>query len=481
MRPPSVPCTSSVGIPFEDGSHPLLVDLKPNPGGRGQKWRSRIAAIFAPLVERCRVLLQRRRLRLALYACGALATLTLVVVGVRALVESRSAVSTQAEISAAAVPVPDVRREVHSGTVNPGDTATSLFGRYFPERELPELLGKAGRVFPLTSLCAGQPYKVCLLEGAVERFEYDIDRDAQLIITRDKGELSVARVPIAYTISTEVVNGTITSSLFEAVTSLGETDQLAMNLADIFAWDVDFIRDIRSGDSFRVLVEKRKRDGKPAGYGAILAAEFVNQGETFSAVRFRDGLRGPGYYDRNGNSLRKAFLKAPLPFSRISSGFTMKRFHPIAKTWRAHPAIDYAAPAGTPIKTVGDGTISAIGRTGGNGNYIKVRHPGGYETIYLHMRAFAKGMRHGKRVEQGQVIGYVGSTGLATGPHLCFRMTKNGAPVNPAKVKLVSAAPVSREHIAEFKALAEPLLARLAGREPVVASTPAAPPAGTPQ
>jgi murein DD-endopeptidase MepM/ murein hydrolase activator NlpD len=214
-----------------------------------------------------------------------------------------------------------------------------------------------------------------------------------------------------------------------------------------------------------VLVEKRFREGKPGGYGRILGATFTNQGDTYTAFLFKDGKNPPSYYAADGKALRKAFLKAPLAFSRISSGFTMKRFHPITKTWKAHPAIDYAAPTGTPIMAIGDGTITRIGRAGGNGNHIKLRHSNGIESLYLHMSRFAKGMRQGKRVVQGQVIGYVGSTGLATGPHLCFRMYKNGAPLNPSKLKTAAAAPVSREHMAEFREAISPRLARLEGRD----------------
>jgi murein DD-endopeptidase MepM/ murein hydrolase activator NlpD len=257
------------------------------------------------------------------------------------------------------------------------------------------------------------------------------------------------------------VRGTIESSLFEAVTSTGESEVLAMNLADIFAWDIDFILDIRQGDSFQALVEKRYREGQPAGYGRILAAEFTNQGTTFQAFLYQDGDRRADYYDSEGQSLRKAFLKAPLSFSRISSGFTTRRFHPITKTWKAHPAIDYAAPTGTPIKSVGDGVIIKKGYTSGNGNYIKIRHNSSYETMYLHMKGFAKNISQGKRVAQGQTIGYVGSTGLATGPHLCFRMFKNGSPVNPARVKAAAAQPIDKANRANFKIQTEALITQL--------------------
>jgi murein DD-endopeptidase MepM/ murein hydrolase activator NlpD len=209
------------------------------------------------------------------------------------------------------------------------------------------------------------------------------------------------------------------------------------------------------------LVEKRYREGQPAGYGRILAAEFTNQGTTFQAFLYQDGDRRPDYYDAKGQSLRKAFLKAPLSFSRISSGFTMRRFHPITKTWKSHPAIDYAASRGTPIKSVGDGVIIKKGYTRGNGNYVKIRHNSSYETMYLHMKGFAKNISKGKRVVQGQRIGYVGSTGLATGPHLCFRMYKNGAPVNPHRVKAPATKPINKANREDFNLKVKSLMARL--------------------
>jgi murein DD-endopeptidase MepM/ murein hydrolase activator NlpD len=362
-------------------------------------------------------------------------------------------------------PVPEIRREVIAGSIRPGDTISNLLGAYFSPQQIHDLGRQSRGVFPLSSICAGKPYKICLTEGSFEQFEYDIDNDDQLIIRHGEGGFDVERIAIDYTVETGLVQGTITSSLFEAVAAIGESAELAMTLADIFAWDVNFILDIRVGDSFKALVEKRYREGQPAGYGRILAAEFTNQGETFRAFLFKDGDHPASYYDANGNSLRKAFLKAPLAFSRISSGFTLKRFHPITQTWKAHPAIDYAAPTGTPIKAVGDATISKIGYTKYNGNFIKLRHSNSYETLYLHMIRFAKGMKQGKKVSQGSVIGYVGSTGLATGPHLCFRMFRNGTPVNPYKIKTPAATPVSRERMAEFQALLTPLVGRLQGND----------------
>ncbi|KIH76706.1 peptidase M23 [Geoalkalibacter ferrihydriticus DSM 17813] len=359
----------------------------------------------------------------------------------------------------------EIHRETISGIITPGDTLTALLGDYLTSQEIHRLAQKSRAIFPLTRICAGQPYELCLEEGDFESFLYEINRDEQLLIRKSNEKFEISRIPIPYTLDTEVIHGTINSSLFNAVAAIGESPELAINLADIFAWDIDFIRDIREGDSFKALVEKRFRDGEQAGYGRILAAEFANQDTLHRAVLFKDGERPADYFDPEGNRLRKAFLRAPLEFTRISSGFSMRRFHPVTKTWRAHPAIDYAAPTGTPIMTVGDGTISRIGYTNANGNYIQIRHANGYATMYLHMSRFAKGMKEGKQVKQGEVIGYVGATGLATGPHLCFRMTRNGEPVNPQRIRPPSGPAVPAQNLAEFKAVAAPLLAQLAETE----------------
>lgn len=360
-------------------------------------------------------------------------------------------------------PPPAPRREVIAQSIHAGDTITSLLGDYFSPQQILELSKESKPVFPLTKICTGQPYKICLLDGNFERFEYDIDADEQLIIEPGDEQFSISKSPIPYTVEIADIQGTISSSLFESVAEIGEKPELALALADIFAWDIDFILDIREGDSFRALVEKRYRDGEEAGYGDIIAAQFTNQGTSYQAFRYQDGDKHASYYDRDGNSVRKAFLKAPLSFSRISSGFSMHRYHPITKTWKAHPAIDYAAPTGTPIKAIGDASITRIGYTRGNGNFIELRHSNGYTSLYLHMSKFARGMKKGKRVAQGQTIGYVGSTGLATGPHLCFRMRKNGAPINPNRIKSPAASPISKANLASFQESIKPWIAWLEG------------------
>ncbi len=351
------------------------------------------------------------------------------------------------------------------GTTKKGDTIAGLLDNYLSAQQILLLIRQSKNIFSFSKLSIGQPYRIFLINGQFDSFLYDIDCDEQLLIQQDGKEFKISRLPIVYDVITKVINGTITSNLFDAVAKIGEESELAINLAEIFAWNIDFMLDIREGDLFRAVIEKRFLKGQPAGYGRILAAEFVNQGKSYRAIFFNDGGGKTNYYDLEGKNLRKGFLKAPLAFNYISSGFTMKRFHPITKTWKAHPAIDYVAPTGTPIKAVGEGTVERIGKTRGNGNFIEIHHPNGYSTLYLHMSKFAKGIKKNKRVIPGQIIGYVGATGLATGSHLCFRMRKNGKPVNPNKVKVPTAPAVSNENMAEFSALTAQLLAQLRGGE----------------
>jgi murein DD-endopeptidase MepM/ murein hydrolase activator NlpD len=378
---------------------------------------------------------------------------------------AREAVETAAIPEAETPNVPAVDRKMVKGTIQPGDTITSLLGDFFSPQQIYRLNQSSKPIFPLTRLCAGQAYELCLLNGNFDSFVYDIDRDEQLVVQQQQDDFAVSKVPIEYTVTTDLVTGVIDSSLFEAVVASGEKEVLAISLADIFAWDIDFIRDIQVGDSFVALVEKRFREGTPAGYGHILAARFTHQGHAYNAYLFKDGDHAPAYYDENGRSVRKAFLKAPLSFSRISSGFTMRRLHPITKKIRPHPAIDYAAPTGTPIKTVADGTVTFAAYKRYNGNCVKIRHPGGWQTMYNHMSRFGRSIKKGVKVKQGQVIGYVGTTGRSTGPHLDFRMYKNGVAVNPLKVKSPPSAPVSANHLTAFKQTVNRMEDQLSGKD----------------
>ncbi|MBU2630077.1 MAG: peptidoglycan DD-metalloendopeptidase family protein, partial [Proteobacteria bacterium] len=346
--------------------------------------------------------------------------------------------------------LPDI--QVVKGIVKNGDTASSLLNHYLPLKTIYEISHLSGDVYPLTHIRKGQPYKIILKEDDLIGFEYEIDKEDRLVVQKENGIFSINQAPIKYTLALEVISSTITSSLFEAVRKSGEQSELAWKLSDIFAWDIDFIRDIQPGDQFQVLVEKRYREGKLSGYGKIQAAVFTNNGTVFKAFLHEDSNGSFGYYDENGKSLQKAFLKAPLAFSRISSKFTQKRMHPIFKKYRSHPGVDYAASKGTPIKTVGDGIITEIGFNKGMGNYINIRHYNGYITEYNHMCKFAKGMKKNKRVLQGNVIGYVGMTGYATGPHLDFRMKKNGKLIDPLKHKSPSANPIKSDEMELFLA-----------------------------
>lgn len=342
--------------------------------------------------------------------------------------------------------------DIRKGTVRTGETASTLLNPHLPLKTIFGIARQIRDVFPLSRIQTGRAYTIILKEGCFSKFEYEIDRKNRLVIQKQGDRFFVLKTPIDYETRTEFISSIITSSLFEAVRKSGEKMELAGKLADIFAWDIDFIRDIRSGDRFQVLVEKQYHEGKLLEYGKVKAAVFSNMGRLFKAFLHEDSNGGVGYYDENGNSLQKAFLKAPLAFSRISSRFNLKRMHPVLKEVRAHPAVDYAAPAGTPIKTVGDGVIQKMGFSRTMGNFMVIRHCGGYITRYYHMSRFARQMGKGKKIMQGEIIGYVGMTGYATGPHLCFRMLRNGKPVDPLNHECPSASPVAPQELEQFLA-----------------------------
>ena len=347
------------------------------------------------------------------------------------------------------ITLPDIK--VIKGVVKKKETASSLLNKYLPLKTIYEICRQSKNIFSLAYIKAGRPYKIILQENCLIGFEYEINKKDRLVVQKEKNNFSVKRLPIQYDVNIQVVTSTIESTLFEAVKKAGERNELAQKLSDIFAWDIDFLRHIQPGDQFRVLVEKKYRDGKLSGYGKIQAAFFNNKGTLFKAFLYKNANGVPRYYNENGKPLQKAFLKAPLAFTRISSKFTLKRFHPIFKEYRPHPGVDYSAPKGTPIRTVGDGVITQIGfNTGGMGNCIKIQHYNGYTTSYNHMSKFAHGMAKNKKVLQGDVIGYVGMTGRATGPHLDFRMTKNGKLVDPLKNRPPSTTPIKPDEMEAF-------------------------------
>lgn len=262
---------------------------------------------------------------------------------------------------------------------------------------------------------------------------------------------------------TAYVSGTITDSLYASGKRAGLTDTLVVNLANIFDWDIDFILDIRSGDTFSVLYQEKFLEGEKIGNGNIIAAEFVNQGDSYKAVRYTDSKDNSSYYTPDGLSMRKAFLRAPIKFSYISSGFKPRRFHPILKRWKAHRGIDYRANTGTPIRAAGDGRITHSSRNQYNGKYVFIQHGQGIVTKYLHMSRRA--VSRGKRVKQGQVIGYVGATGLAEAPHLHYEFLVNGVHRNPRTVKLPKAEPISKSEKSNFLLASQSLVDQLESRK----------------
>ncbi|MDR0338746.1 MAG: M23 family metallopeptidase [Desulfovibrio sp.] len=342
------------------------------------------------------------------------------------------------------------------GVVAPGDTAGVLLQSWLSTSETHAMVEASKDVYALSRIRAGQPYTVRLQDEALARFEYEIDKDKRLVITRQVEDATTrwqaVVEAIVYDIQLVRVEGNIDSSLFEAMAIMGEGPALAVRLAEVFAWEINFIRDIQPGDSFRLLVEKRYREGEFNGYGLMPVAEFVNKKSKFEAYVFKDSFGNNTYFNAAGDNLKRAFLKAPLAFTRISSRFNLHRMHPILKTVRAHPAVDYAAPTGTPVKAIGSGVVTFRGYGKGAGNYITLKHASGYESMYLHLNGFAKGLKKGAKVRQGEVIGFVGSTGYSTGPHLDFRMKKNGQFLNPEKVLSPRDESVPKKDLSAFKA-----------------------------
>ena len=327
------------------------------------------------------------------------------------------------------------------------------------------------RVFDPRRLRAGQPYRlVRTFDGRLRQFEYEIDSDRFLRIVRQGApgtDLEGEIVPYTKERAQIAMHGEIdagTSSLVAAIHDAGEQVQLAIEIAEVFAGEIDFNNDLRQGDSFDVLFEKFLREDEFAGYGSIVAAEFHNDGRRIRAIQFTPPGRAPAYYDEQGRSLQKLFLRSPFMFQpRVTSRFSYRRLHPVLGGFRPHLGVDYGAPRGTPVVAVASGVVVSAGRDGDSGNMVRLRHPNGYETYYLHLSAFAAGIRRGTRVAQGQMIGRVGATGLATGPHLDFRMRKNDVFVNPLLEhrKLPPGEPVPPAHLVEFRAVRDDALERL--------------------
>ena len=347
-------------------------------------------------------------------------------------------------------------------TVRSGDTLDRLFRRNnLSINDLALILQKKLANQYLRLIKPGDEIVVFHQSSKVLQLSREIDFSSSLQVTRQDEGFSAEKIVHRLVAKHVEADGWIKTSLFEAGADVGVSDRTIMNLAGIFAWDIDFVLDIRQGDKFRIIVEELWRDGQRVSEGEILAAEFINQGEIFRAIRYVDPNGNPSYYTPEGRNMRKTFLRAPVSFSRISSNFNPNRRHPVLNTLRAHKGVDYAAANGTPVMAAGDGKIIFRGRKGGYGNAVIVQHGGNITTLYAHLSNFKRTARYGSRVKQGQVIGYVGQSGLATGPHLHYEYRKNGVHLNPRTVKLPDAAPIDPAFKDDFIRTSKPLLGKL--------------------
>ena len=343
------------------------------------------------------------------------------------------------------------------------------------------IVEQARQVFDLRRIRARNPYRlVRTIDGLLREFEYHIDSDRFLRIVRQAPDSTRFDAEIVqYTKERALIamRGEIDrqrSSLVAAINDGGEQVQLAIAMADVFSGEIDFNNDLRIGDSFRVLFEKFLREDEYAGYGNVIAAEFQNDGRRIRAFRYTAPGGQPGYYDEQGRSLKRLFLRSPLRFEPcVTSRFSRRRMHPILGEYRAHFGVDYGAPTGAPVVSVANGVVVSAGWSGGSGRMVRLRHPSGYETYYLHLSSFANGIQRGVRVAQGQLIGRVGSTGLATGPHLDYRLKKDGVFVNPLVEhrKLPPGEPIPPAYLPAFRVERDRVLAHLLGpSEPVLAA-----------
>lgn len=297
--------------------------------------------------------------------------------------------------------------------------------------------------------------------GNVDAVQMKVIGWGEIEAVRTEAGFDVASRPAEQRAIETVVGAQIDRSLYEALRNAGEGPQLMQQLVDVFQWDIDFFA-LQKGDSFSLVVAKKYAGADPVGYGPILAARFTHEGQTYEAFRQETPDGRAGYYARSGSPLRKQFLRAPLQFTRITSGFTKSRFHPILHAFRPHHGVDYGAPTGTPVMTTADGVVVSAGYTSGEGNCVRIRHTSRLETSYLHLSRFAKGVKRGKQVMQGDVIGYVGMTGLATGPHLDYRVNDAGTWLNPLQLKSITPDPLRGDSLRAFRASVAALGPKLA-------------------
>ncbi|WP_223502342.1 peptidoglycan DD-metalloendopeptidase family protein [Pseudomonas sp. BF-R-24] len=378
-----------------------------------------------------------------------------------------SAEDTQETAQAEPAPVPVVEEKKPAShrevIVTKGDTLSTLFEKVgLPATSVHDVLASDKQAKQFSQLKHGQKLEFELSpDGQLTNLHSKLNDLESISLTKiDKG-YTFNRITAKPTVRSAYVHGVINSSLSQSAARAGLSHSLTMDMASVFGYDVDFAQDIRQGDEFDVIYEQKVVNGKAVGTGPILSARFTNRGKTYTAVRYTNKQGNSSYYTADGNSMRKAFIRTPVDFARISSKFSMGRKHPILNKIRAHKGVDYAAPRGTPIKAAGDGKVLLAGRRGGYGNTVILQHGNTYTTLYGHMQGFAKGVKTGGTVKQGQVIGYIGTTGLSTGPHLHYEFQVNGVHVDPLGQKVAMADPISKAERARFLAQSQPLMARM--------------------
>ncbi|AXK54157.1 MULTISPECIES: peptidoglycan DD-metalloendopeptidase family protein [Pseudomonas] len=344
-----------------------------------------------------------------------------------------------------------------------GDTLSTLFEKVgLPATSVHEVLASDKQAKQFSQLKHGQKLEFELTQdGQLSNLHTKVSDLETVTLTKGPKGFTFNRVITKPVVRSAYVHGVINSSLSQSAARAGLSHSLTMDMANIFGYDIDFAQDIRQGDEFDVIYEQKVANGKVVGTGNILSARFTNRGKTYTAVRYTNKQGSSSYYTADGNSMRKAFIRTPVDFARISSRFSMGRKHPILNKIRAHKGVDYAAPRGTPIKAAGDGKVLLAGRRGGYGNTVIIQHGNTYRTLYGHMQGFAKGVKTGGSVKQGQVIGYIGTTGLSTGPHLHYEFQVNGVHVDPLGQKLPMADPIAKAERARFLQQSQPLMARM--------------------
>ena len=330
-----------------------------------------------------------------------------------------------------------------------------------PPQEIDGVVHASKKQLDFRKVRAGQKFDVYTTPaGAIDSLFFYYARDEFLGVRREGANFVASIDTVPYTVTYHVTEATIEHSVFVALQEQDADTDLAAIMAEIFGWTIDFFTDIRRGDSFAVLYQHKSFEDGRAYTGDVLAARVVSNGREYYAFRYDGGGR-VGYYDEMGRSLEKSLRRSPVKYTRVTSNFSNRRFHPINKRYQPHYGVDFGAPYGTPVYSTGDGTVVAATRRAANGNYVKIKHNNTYTTYYLHLQRFAKGIRQGKKIKQGQVIGYVGSTGWANGPHVCYRIKRNGSWVNPRRINLPSKEPVPASAIDDFERVRDSYLLRL--------------------